>query len=103
MEIKVSLNVEEFIDSLEKETIAKVVRVVELLEEFGRGLSMPHSKKIDNEIYELRIRGSQEVRIFYAFQKTNIVLLHGFIKKSDKIPQREINTAINKLKQLTNI
>jgi phage-related protein len=74
-----------------------------LLEKFGRGLTLPHSKKIDNEIYELRIRGRQEVRFFYAFQKANIALLHGFIKKSDKIPQREINTAINRLRQLTKI
>jgi len=103
MKINASTLVEEFISGLEKETIAKVLRVIDLLEKFGIKLTMPHSKKINNEIYELRIRGKQEIRIFYAFHKDKIILLHGFVKKSYKTPPREINTAINRLKQLTRI
>lgn len=92
---------EKFIQSLEKQTIAKVLHTIELLETFGNRLAMPHSKKVAGGIFELRIRGSQEVRIFYTFHKGSAVLLHGFVKKSDKTPSGEIQTTTQKLKALT--
>jgi phage-related protein len=48
----------------------------------------------------LRIRGIHEVRILYAFHKSIIVLLHGFIKKSSKIPKKELQIAKRKVNQL---
>ncbi|TSC56701.1 MAG: Uncharacterized protein Greene071421_333 [Parcubacteria group bacterium Greene0714_21] len=104
MEVRIlDESLEEFIQSLEKPTIAKVLHTIELLETFGHRLTMPHSKKVAGGIFELRIRGSQEVRIFYAFDKTSAVLLHGFVKKSQKIPLKEIQMAVQKLKGLTGI
>ena len=97
MNIDLDNSVEKFIASLEKATIAKVLRTIDLLEKFGHQLGLPHSKKIRGNIFELRIRGQQEVRIFYTFQKKEAVLLHGFIKKSQKIPKQEINQAIKKM------
>lgn len=97
MEIRIfDDSVEKFIHSLEKSTIAKVLRTIDLLETFGSRLGMPHSKKVGANLLELRVRGNQEVRIFYAFHKTSIVLLHGFVKKSDKIPFRELQVARQK-------
>jgi len=61
-------------------------------------LTLPHAKKVDKSIFELRIRGRQEARIFYAFHKNEIILLHGFVKKSQKIPMRELRLAVKKLK-----
>ncbi|OGY46312.1 MAG: hypothetical protein A2744_01685 [Candidatus Buchananbacteria bacterium RIFCSPHIGHO2_01_FULL_44_11] len=94
-------SVESFIRSLEKPAIAKVLRVIDLLEKFGHQLGLPHSKKISAGLFELRIKGRQEVRLFYTFQKGNIVVLSGFIKKSQVIPKREIDQAKRKLKNLT--
>jgi len=87
----------EFIESLEKSTIAKVLRVVDLLEQFGRDLQMPHSRMVRKNLFELRIRGRQEVRIFYTFQQSKIILLHGFIKKSQKTSRKEIELALQKI------
>jgi len=101
MQIHVNSNVEKFIQSLEKQTIAKVLRTIDLLETFGHKLGMPHSKMISKGLFELRIRGKQEIRIFYSFYKDRIHLLHGFVKKSQKTPQREIDTALQRLKRLT--
>lgn len=92
---------DKFIYSLEKPTIAKVLRVIDLLEKFGHNLGLPHSKKVSAQLYELRIRGAQEVRLFYIFHKSRIFLLHGFIKKSQKIPRREIRFALKKRAGLT--
>ncbi len=98
-----NISVEKFVQSLEKSTIAKVLRTIDLLKEFGPKLGMPHSKKVKKNLFELRIRGAQEVRIFYAFHKNSAVLLHGFIKKSQKISKRELLTALQRLRGLTNL
>lgn len=89
--------IDQLITSLEKQTAAKVLRTIDLLEKFGAHLGMPHSKKVAPSLFELRARGKHEVRIFYTFQTNAIVLLHGFIKKSQKLPQKEIETAKRKL------
>ncbi len=62
-------DLEKFIKSLEKSTIAKVLRIIDLLELFGNRLNMPHSKKVVSHLFELRIRGVHEVRILYVFNK----------------------------------
>ena len=90
-------SVEKFIRSLEKDTIARVIHTIELLEKFGNKLGLPHSKMVSRGIFELRIHSSQNVRIFYAFSKNKAILLHGFIKKTSKIPKKEIDTAIKRL------
>ncbi|TAN33771.1 type II toxin-antitoxin system RelE/ParE family toxin [Patescibacteria group bacterium] len=92
---------EEFIKNLEESTVAKVVRTVELLRRFGHLLGMPHSKKVGSHLYELRIHGKQKVRILYTFKGSVIMLLHGFIKKSSRIPTKELQTALQKLARLT--
>ncbi len=101
MEIKIfDKSLEKFIRSLEKQTIAKVLRTTDLLEEFGYKLGSPHIKKISDNLFELRVQGKQEIRIFYIFSKNQIILLHGFVKKSQKTPKREIEIAQRKLQLL---
>ncbi len=101
MRIYIDPGVEKFISSLEKQTVAKVLRTIDLLEEFGYRLGMPHSKKITNKLFELRVRGQQEIRIFYCFHEHTIYLIHGFVKKSQKTPRGELEKARKKLKALT--
>jgi phage-related protein len=96
-------SIEQFILSLEKSTIARTLRMIDLLEEFGYKLGMPHGKKVDKNLFELRISSTQEIRIFYTFHKNIVVLLHGFVKKSQKIPKRELLTALRRLKVLTKL
>lgn len=90
-----------FIKKLQKPTQSKVLRGIELIEQYGKNLGMPHAKKITSLFYELRIRGSQEVRIFFVFQKDKVFLTHGFIKKTQKTPRREIEVAEKRFQLLT--
>lgn len=92
--------VEEFVESLLPSTQSKVVSLVRLLREFGTFLKMPHSKKVTKNLYELRVRGKEETRIFYAFSGDRIYLLHAFKKKSQNIPLKEIKLAENRLSSL---
>lgn len=90
--------VEEFVKSLDEATIAKVIHTIDLLEKYGPFLGMPHAKKLTSDLYELRIRGKQGIRIIYSFVKEKIILLHGFRKQTPKTPKKEIETALSRLK-----
>lgn len=92
--------INKFIYTLPKETIAKVLRTLDLLEKFSYKLGSPHTKKIQKNLFELRIIGKDQVRLFYTFIKPNIIVLCGFRKKSQKIPTRELRRALMKLKSV---
>lgn len=85
--------VEDFVRSLDQASISKFTHCSNLLEKHGPILGMPHSKKLAQNLYELRIRGKQEVRIIYGFVDRKIYLLHGFKKKTQQTPVKEIETA----------
>ena len=93
-------DLEKFIRALDPATIAKVLRTVDLVEKFGNKLIMPHSKPLKDGLFELRIRGIQEIRIIYTFHNRGAVLLHGFVKKTQRTPIRHLNSALRKKGQL---
>ncbi len=88
--------VKEFIDSFNIKRQARIIREIELLEIFGYELREPHSKKLVNGIFELRINiDGNSIRLFYFFTKNQkAILTNGFIKKVQKTPERQIDTAI---------
>lgn len=91
--------VEKFFDSLEEKTQAKVDKMFALLEEFGITLGSPYVKKLTGTpLWELRILGSDSIRIFYItkIQKT-FLILHAFKKKKMKTDKKEIKTALARL------
>lgn len=90
MQIILLDSVEVFLESLSEKEIAKVVRSIELLEEFGNNLGLPHSRHMSDGLLELRIRGTREIRIFYCFHKKQAVLLHACIKKTQKTLDKEL-------------
>ncbi len=97
MEIKIfDQALEGFLTALGEKELAKALRTIDLLETFGNKLGMPHARKISADIFELRVRGKREIRIFYTFHKRQVVLLSGFIKKTDKTPAGEIRVANKK-------
>ena len=93
MEIILLDSVEQLLESLSKKERAKAVRTIELLEEFGSNLGMPHSRHMSGGLCELRFRGKREIRILYCFDKGRAVLLLGFIKKTQKTPEKELRKA----------
>jgi phage-related protein len=92
--------VKEFINSLEPKMRAKVFSRLELLEEYGSLLGMPMAKPLKDGIYELRtVQGNNITRILYFFVVgKKIILTHGFVKKTQKTPAKEIERAM-KLRQ----
>ena len=101
MQVYTNVEVEKFIQSLQMEARTKTVRTIGLLETFGYTLTLPHSKKVAKNLFELRAKGQQEIRIFYTFYDNAAHLLHGYVKKQQKIPKKELEQALRKLGFLT--
>ena len=93
--------VEKFIKSLEEKGQAKIHNAIELLKEYGMRLGSPHSKKLlGTSLWELRILGTDSIRIFYiAISGLRFLLLHGFKKKTRKTLIKEIHIAQNRLRE----
>ena len=89
-----------FVNSLELKVRTKVADTLDLLKEFGTKIGMPYAKKLaGSELWELRILGSDSIRIFYvAIVDKNFLLLHGFQKKKQKTDRKEIKTAERRLR-----
>ena len=89
---------EEFIDSLDVKSRDKYAFVFGLLEEHGRQLKQPYAKYIGDEIFELRFLAREgAIRVLYFFYHGGkAILANGFIKKTDKTPTNEKETAIQR-------
>jgi phage-related protein len=74
---------------------AKLLKMLELLELFGNELREPYSKHLRDGLLELRaIQGNNITRVLYFFvDGRNIILTHGFTKKTQTTPESEINRA----------
>ena len=92
--------VSDFLDSLPSGTRAKVVRLIELLAEQGVLLKEPYTRHIRGKIRELRIKDNLGlVRVFYfTFTGRRFILLHCFLRKTDKTPEKEIELAGRRMK-----
>ena len=87
--------VEYFLDSLEPKMRAKLVGILQILQEKGNELREPYTKHLADGIFEVRAKvGSNITRtLFFFMVGKKIVLTNGFVKKSQKTPLREIEIA----------
>jgi phage-related protein len=92
-----------FIQSVDEVVQIKVLRVIGLLERYGYQLPMPHSKKLTRHLFELRIFSQVKIRLLYCFYKKSPYILHGFIKKTQKTPSKELEIAKTRQKDLTRL
>ena len=70
---------------------------------FEGRLEYPHAKKIDNNLFEIRIKVKGEYRGFYAYiGKLDVVILHFFRKKTQKTPIKDLDLAQKRFKASNN-
>lgn len=89
--------VEDFIRSLQLKIRAKVLKWLELLEEYGPNLPRPYADSLRDKIREIRISHSNlEIRVLYFFWKGKIIVLtNGYFKKDRRTDGSEIERAIS--------
>jgi phage-related protein len=86
--------VREWLKSLEKDdrkTIGEDIKLVQ----FRWPLGMPLVRKMEAGLWEVRshLNGGRIARVLFTAKKGEMVLLHGFIKKSQKTPTKDLQLA----------
>ena len=97
-----SARVEAEISALPAGFIARFVRYAERMETYCPNLGMPHTRPMGDGLFELRLKAAEGIaRVFFCtvFER-QIVVLHQFVKKSEKTPKRELQIAWNRMKEM---
>lgn len=84
--------VEEFLAGLDFKMRAKLLGLLQILQEKGNKLREPYSKCLGDGIFEIRCKvGTDLTRVLYFFYyDKKIILTNGFVKKTQRTPAREI-------------
>lgn len=84
--------------SEEKKTIGEDIKTVE----YGWPLGMPVCRKLEKELYEVRsnLSANKIARVIFCVIGENMILLHGFIKKTQKTPKQDLDLARSRKKEI---
>jgi phage-related protein len=84
--------------------VARFLRYAERMELYGPDLGMPHTRALGEGLFELRLKAAEGIaRVFCCTRAgRRIVMLHQFIKKSEKTPSKEIEIARKRMKEVKN-
>ena len=97
-----STRVEAEINALPAGFVARFIRYAERMETYGPNLGMPHTRSMGDGLFELRLKAAEGIAriLFCTMVERQIVVLHQFVKKSDKTPKRELQIAWNRMKEI---
>jgi len=82
--------------------LANLLHILEMIEEFGPALGAPYTASMGGGLFEIWARGKEGIgrSLFCTVKGQEIVILHSFIKKTQKTPKKELDMARKKLKEL---
>jgi phage-related protein len=84
---------------------ARFVHISEMLQEFGpQSVGLPHVRFLQDKLWEMRLKGRDNIAraIYVAQTGKRLVVLHVFIKKTEKTPRRALRTAAERLRRMNN-
>ena len=85
------------LSAVDRKLVGEEIRTVQL----GWPIGMPIVRKLETDLWEIRVRVKDGIaRVLFTIEAQEAILLHGFIKKSQKLPADELHTAQVRLKQL---
>ena len=83
------------LSAMDRKSIGEDIKTVQ----YGWPLGMPLVRKMDDNLWEVRTKLVNRIaRVLFTLEDHVMVLLHGFIKKSDKTPAADLKTAKNRMK-----
>lgn len=94
--------VDDELESLPLDMRGRFVRVSHLIEEFGPfKVGMPHIRSLDDKLWEIRVSGRDGIGrgIYVVATSKRVVVVHVFIKKTQKTPAAALQTAIKRAKE----
>jgi len=84
--------------------LANFLHIAEMIEDLGPNLGKPYVGRLDSGLYEIRAKGKEGIgRSVYCVVKgksKEIVILHSFIKKSQKTPKKELDLSKKRMKEV---
>lgn len=82
--------------------VAKLIHILELIGEFGPSLGRPHTAPLGKGLFEIRAKGKEGIAraLFCTLKGREIVILHTFIKKTQRAPKNELDVARRRMKEL---
>ena len=87
------------LDAHDRKTIGADIKTVQ----FGWPLGMPLVRKMAKDLWEVRIHLIGRIaRVLFTAHDGEMILLYGFVKKSENTPQDDLELAKSRLKQLRN-
>jgi len=97
-----SEQVEAGVFALPKTLTARFFALADRMEQYGPNLGEPHTRPMGDGLYEMRLKGLEGIaHVFYcATVDRRIVMLHCFVKKTQKTPGKELETARRRLKEI---
>ena len=83
---------------------ASFTRIAEQMTEHGPNLGMPYTRSFGDGLFEIRAKGREGIgrAFFCTLVGRRVVILHGFIKKTEQTPAKELRTARQRLKEVQN-
>lgn len=99
-----SQSLQEEILALPAGFLGRYLRYSDRMEVYGPDLGMPHTRAMGEGLFELRLKAVEGIaRVFYCTMVgKKIVILHQFIKKTDKTPSKGLEIARRRLKEVKN-
>jgi phage-related protein len=92
--------VREWLKTLPREDRRNIGQDIKTVQ-FGWPLGMPLVRKLERNLWEIRSRLPEAIaRVIFTAGEGRMVLLHGFIKKSQKTPKEDLELAKNRLRRL---
>lgn len=94
--------VKRFIDGLPKEDQARFLEVIDEIEANGLNATRVIFKPIEGKLWEIKFRSIHSgYRVFYILLERDLMVwLHAFSKKTQKTPQKELDTATKRMKEV---
>ncbi|HPH05824.1 MAG TPA: type II toxin-antitoxin system RelE/ParE family toxin [Methylotenera sp.] len=99
-----STGVENEVLALPVGLLARYDVLTKRMKDAGANLGEPHTEAFGDGLFELRMKSIEGIaRVFYCtLVGKRIVMLHSFVKKTQKTPPRELRLAINRMKEIKN-
>ena len=81
---------------------ANFLHILELVEEFGPSIGRPHTAPLGKGLFEIRAKGKEGISrsLFCTVKGQEVVVLHTFIKKTQKIPKTHLERATKRMKEI---
>ncbi len=82
--------------------LANLLHILELIEEFGPDLGKPHTAPMGKGLFEIRAKGKEGIgrSLFCTRKGKEIIILHSFVKKTQRTPKKELDRARKRMKEM---